>query len=277
MEKRPDLIEAGDERLGFIERSVIRFVRRTLEPGWVDRVMRFFQRNVGSAWIVACTENLLRIHGLDRLPKLDPNQSYICVANHRSFFDLYVVTSYLIRRQGLRHRIVFPVRSKFFYTRFLGLFVNGAMSFFAMYPPIFRERKQIRLNPTSLAELAWLTNRGGAFVGFHPEGTRNKGDNPYELLPSQRGLGQLVHGTTAKVIPVFINGLRTSGLRRQVVSNFDGSGDPIVVVFGEPIDYSELREKKPSIKVHAAIAEKAVEAIRELGDEERSIRASYED
>lgn len=272
--ERPDLISAGEGRLSRLERGTIRFVRATLEPGATDRAMRWFQRNVGSRWIYLCTKNLLRVHGLDRLPEMRPDQSYICVSNHRSFFDLYTVTSYLIRQQGLRHRIIFPVRSNFFYTRVAGLAVNGAMSFFAMYPPIFRDRKQIRLNVTSLAELAWLTNRGGAFVGFHPEGTRNKGDDPYALLPPQRGVGQLIHATEAKVIPVFVNGLRVQGLGKQVAGNFDGSGEPIIVVFGDPIDFTELRAAKPSIKTQAQIAEKTIDAIRALGDQEREIRAS---
>jgi 1-acyl-sn-glycerol-3-phosphate acyltransferase len=271
--ERPDLIEAGEERLSWIERANIRFVRSTLVPGRMDRVLRLCQQTIGSGWIYECTKNLLHVDGVERLPELSTDESYICVANHRSFFDLYVVTSYLIRQQGLRNRIIFPVRSKFFYTRGLGLAVNGAMSFFAMYPPIFRERSQIRLNVTSLADLAWLTNRGGAFVGFHPEGTRNQGDDPYALLPPQRGVGQLVHATNAKVIPVFINGLRTEGLGRQVASNFDGTGDPIIIVFGDPIDFDELRAKKPSIKVQAAIAKKTIDEIAALGERERQLRA----
>jgi 1-acyl-sn-glycerol-3-phosphate acyltransferase len=63
------------------------------------------------------------------------------VSNHRSFFDLYVVTGYLVKR-NMPHRLVFPVRANFFYDRRLGLFVNGVMSFFAMYPPLFQRRKK---------------------------------------------------------------------------------------------------------------------------------------
>jgi 1-acyl-sn-glycerol-3-phosphate acyltransferase len=173
----------------------------------------------------------------------------------------------------MSQRIIFPVRSRFFYTNPLGLFVNGAMSFFAMYPPIFRERHQLRINATSLADLAFLINRGGVFAGFHPEGTRNRGDDPYTLLPAQRGLGSVVHATQAQVLPVFINGLRTHGLARQVWSNFDRSGEPILAVFGAPIDYSDLRAAKPTISVQTAIAQRTLDAIRALGAEERVLRA----
>ena len=51
------------------------------------------------------------------------------------------------------------------------LVVNGVMSFFAMYPPIFRERKRLALNVTSLEELVWLLKRGGTFAGLHPDST----------------------------------------------------------------------------------------------------------
>jgi 1-acyl-sn-glycerol-3-phosphate acyltransferase len=211
------------------------------------------------------------VYGEHRLPALDPGQSFVLVSNHRSFFDLYVVFGHLVRK-GLRHRIVFPVRSAFFYTSPVGLFVNGVMSFFAMYPPIFRERKQLILNPTSLSEHAWLLRRGGMFAGLHPEGTRKKDDDPYTFLPAQRGVGRIIHEARVPVIPVFINGL-INRLPRQVMSNFDRTGRKIVVVFGEPIDFSDLYEKPSSPRVHQAIADRTLEVIGRLGEEERVRRA----
>ena len=103
------------------------------------------QRSVGQWWIRTVTNSLRHVHGIDRLPAWDPDRSVICVANHRSFFDLYITTAELVA-EGLPHRIVFPVRANFFYDHPLGLFVNGVMSFFAMYPPVFRERERAALN-----------------------------------------------------------------------------------------------------------------------------------
>ena len=137
-EERPDFPGAASDRLDEKERARIAFVRRTFEPGRVDSTIRYLQRTLGSRWIQFFTRNLRHVHGRERLPAFDGSQSYVCVANHRSFFDLYAVTSTLVA-EGLPHRIVFPVRANFFYTHPLGLFVNGAMSFFAMYPPVFRE------------------------------------------------------------------------------------------------------------------------------------------
>jgi 1-acyl-sn-glycerol-3-phosphate acyltransferase len=270
--ERPDLLGAGKGRLSRVERFVIRFVQRTFEPGVVDLVVRKLQRVVGATWIHHFTKHLRHVHGLERLPALDPAESYIVVVNHRSFFDLYVITADLVRR-GLSHRIVFPVRASFFYTTLTGLFVNGVMSFFAMYPPIFRERRQLTLNPLSLSELGFILRRGGAFAGLHPEGARKKDDDPYTFLPAQRGVGKVIHEARVTVIPVFVNGL-INDLARQVRSNFDGTGRDIHVVFGAPIDFSDLYAERGTPKVHQAIADRALAAIAALGAEEREHRAA---
>jgi 1-acyl-sn-glycerol-3-phosphate acyltransferase len=268
---RPDLVALGQERLGPVERGVLSFVRGTFRAGRVDDAIRWLQRRIGSTWIHHFTKHLRFVYGFERLPRFEPEQSYILVANHRSFFDLYVVMGQLVR-QGLKHRIVFPVRSNFFYSGLLGLFVNGVMSFFAMYPPIFRERKRAPLNLACLDELTWLLKRGGMFAGMHPEGTRNRGDDPLALLPAQSGVGRVIHATRATVIPVFVNGL-INDLPRQIKSNFDGSGERILVVFGAPVDFGDLLEERPSPRAYQAVAERALEAIRELGVEEQRRRA----
>jgi 1-acyl-sn-glycerol-3-phosphate acyltransferase len=271
-QNRPDLLAAGARRLTRVERFQIGFIRKTLEPGWADTSIRWCQRRLGAIWIDHCTRKLRHIHGLERLPVLDPKKSYICVANHRSFFDMYVVTSELVRRGLLPHRILFPVRSNFFYDTPLGFFVNGVMSFFAMYPPIFREKKQAVLNVVGLSELAWLVRRGGLFVGLHPEGTRKKDDDPYTFLTPQRGIGRLIHEAKADVLPVFVNGL-LNDLKKQVASNFDGTGTPILVVHGPPVDFEGLLDQPSSPRVHRAVAERAMHAIAALGEEERQLRA----
>ncbi len=272
--KRPDLVAAGKGRLNAIERAQIAFVRRTLEPGLLDQSMRLLQRTFGQAWIHHFTKHLRHVHGLERLPAFEASQSYVLVSNHRSFFDLYVVTSHLVRG-GLRHRILFPVRSSFFYTSPIGLAVNGIMSFFAMYPPIFREKRQAPVNVASLAELSWMLQRGGVVAGLHPEGARKKDDDPYTFLPAQRGIGRILYDVRVPVIPVFVNGL-INDLYRQVRSNFDGSGKKIVVVFGKPIDFEDLYAERSSPRVHQAIADLALHSIGELGQEEKQYRAELE-
>ena len=209
-------------------------------------MIRAFQRHVGANWIEQSIKNLRHVHGLDRLPVLGREESTILVSNHRSFFDLYVVTAYLVKR-GMPQRLVFPVRSQFFYDRPLGLAVNGVMSFFAMCPPLFRERKRAALNLASLDEVVRLLRNSGAFVGLHPEGMRNKGDDPYDLLPAQGGVGRIIQASRgkARVIPVFINGLGND-IVKQVGSNYLRSGAPVTVTFGHPIDWERCSTGRPA-------------------------------
>jgi 1-acyl-sn-glycerol-3-phosphate acyltransferase len=266
-----DYLERGARLLSEREKALVRFVRQTFEPGLADRSIRFLQRNIGSIWIEHCTRNIRNVHGLSRLPAFEPGKSYILVSNHRSFFDLYTITAYLVYRDILPHRLLFPVRAGFFYDRYEGLAVNGIMSFFAMYPPIFRDRKRLRLNEAALDEVARLARNGGYFIGLHPEGMRNLGD-PYELLPAKYGVGQVIaRAPEAVVIPAFINGLNND-LPKQVKGNFDKTGDRIHIVFGDPIDFREERSARIGRKQFQRMSERCMQVIRELSKEERAIR-----
>ena len=266
-----DLLDMGQGTLTPLERAQIRFIRASLRAGPLDRSIRLLQRTVGQFWIRAATTRISRIVGMERLPPWNPARSFVLVANHRSFFDLYVAAAELVAR-GLPQRIIFPVRSTFFYDHPLGPLVNGAMSFFAMYPPIFRERARAALNVASLDEAAALLRRGGFLVGLHPEGTRNKGGDPYTFLPPQSGVGRVIHRSRVDVIPVFVNGLGNH-LPRQVAGGLTGRGNPIHVVFGSPVDLSALLMQAGGPRTYKKIAAACLDAIGALGEEERRMRS----
>jgi 1-acyl-sn-glycerol-3-phosphate acyltransferase len=232
------------------------------------------QRVPGAAWVHLGSRNLRHVKGLDRLPDLNEMRSFVIVANHRSYFDLFVI-SMLLFRHGLKRRILFPVRSNFFYDNPLGFFVNGVMSWWSMYPPVFRDRTRASLNRTSLEEIAWTLTHSQSAVGIHPEGRRNRSDDAYAILPAQAGLGRVVQATRAPVVPVFINGLGNS-FARQVWVNLRRRGKPIVVVFGEPVEFDDLLDRPDEHKNHRAIAARAMESVARLAEEERSVRAELE-
>jgi 1-acyl-sn-glycerol-3-phosphate acyltransferase len=267
-----DLLELGESSLSRLERAQIRLVRASLEPGRLDGAIRTLQRTVGQWWIRAATARLRHVHGFERLPAWNDTRSVILVANHRSFFDLYVTAAELVAR-GLPHRILFPVRSSFFYDNPLGPFVNGAMSFFAMYPPIFRERRRAVLNLASLDEIAALLRRGGFFVGLHPEGTRKRDGDPYTFLPAQSGIGRVIHKARVPVIPVFVNGLGND-LVAQVRGGITGRGTPIHMVFGAPVDFGSLLGRPGAPKTYRLLAERCLEAIGALGQEEKALTSA---
>jgi 1-acyl-sn-glycerol-3-phosphate acyltransferase len=265
-------LEQIDERLGFLERKQIRFVRKTFDSPVIDRGVRAMQRRFGAIWIEHALGNVRHVHGLERVGTFDPKKSYVCVANHRSFFDLYVITSYLVYRDMLPQRILFPVRSNFFYDNPLGLAVNGLMSFFAMYPPIFRDKKKADLNIAGLQEVIGLLKRGGFFLGMHPEGQRNQDGSPYELLPPKPGVGRIIHMAQPEVIPVFVNGLGNDFVA-QIKGNFDRSASPVHVVFGKPLDMKSFYDRPATMGTFRDIASHCMEAVAELGQEEKAIRA----
>jgi 1-acyl-sn-glycerol-3-phosphate acyltransferase len=268
-----ELLRAARGKVSRLEHLQMRAIRRTLQPGLIDDTLRWCQRTIGQTWITVATSKLHRIHHMERLEPLVPDKSFILVCNHRSFFDLYVLTAALLRWK-LRHRIVFPVRSNFFYDTTAGFFVNGVMSFFAMYPPLFREKRLTTLNALGLEELAGLLRGGETLVGIHPEGRRNPGDDPYDLLPAKSGVGRLIYAARGvPVIPVFTNGLLPNNLPRQVWSNFDGTGISIHSVFGTPIDFSDLLSEPASPRLFTRLSERCLDEVRKLGQEEKALRA----
>ena len=86
--QRPDLLQAARGRLTWTERTNLRLVRSSFEPGLLNALLRFCQRTIGQAWIHYGTRHLRHVYGRDRLPSLDGDGSVLVVANHRSFFDL---------------------------------------------------------------------------------------------------------------------------------------------------------------------------------------------
>jgi 1-acyl-sn-glycerol-3-phosphate acyltransferase len=269
-----DLLDFGPEELTAVERWQIRAVRGTFESPRLDRFIRFFQRNFSANWVHHATKNLTHVHGVERLPRFERDASTILVSNHRSFFDLYAVSAVLLKR-GLAQRLMFPVRSKFFYDTPLGFAVNGAMSLFAMYPPVFRDRDRVALNRASVGEVIRRLCAGGAFVGLHPEGKRSQSKDPYTLLPARPGVGRIIQATKgrATVVPVFVNGLGNDVID-LVAGNYRKNGMPVTIVFGEPISFGDLLDGSPSTDLHLRISERTLDAVRALGEEERAIRAA---
>ncbi len=213
----------------------------------------------------------LHVHGLERLAGVPPGASVLVVSNHRSFFDLFVVGWVLLNRAGLRRRVCFPVRANFFYENPVGLFLNVVFSGASMFPPIFRTQAQRQFNQYAVTLLVERLRAPGSLVGFHPEGTRNKGADPYTLLPAKTGAGELaLHARPqAVVVPVFVNGT-TNALFKEVLDNLRGRR-PIWLVVGAPVDVSRW----PAVTRHAHHAECSEALLAEiaaLGAEEKALR-----
>lgn len=116
----------------------------------------FCQRHIGSLWIYLATYNLMNVYGLENVEQADVEKPLLLVANHRSFFDMYTVSSVLFRRTTRPMRLFFPVRAKFFYDSPAGWFVNFVMGWFSMFPPFFREdREEKNASSTDFRCVGW--------------------------------------------------------------------------------------------------------------------------
>ncbi len=212
----------------------------------------------------------LVIRGLERLEPVPPDASILLVANHRTFFDLFVLGWILVRTWRKRWRTSFPVRANFFYENPLGLLICLLLSGGSMFPPFFRKPRSKGFNRYSLSLVVGKLRRPRNLVGFHPEGTRNKGPDPYQMLPAQPGAGEVaLKSRPVVVVPAFVTGL-SNKLLREIAANLRGR-DPIVAVFGEPIDLSAF-PAETRLTHHKKCADLFCERISALMDEEKRIR-----
>lgn len=232
-----------------------------------------FLRSVGMTWVWTCSKNLIHILGAQHIRALAPPRGLLLASNHRSFFDQYVISACLFRLTRLLKRIYFPVRAEFWYQRPLGLGVSLLMSALSMYPPVFREQGKRDFNHYGVRRLVQILEEPGSVVGVHPEGTRNKGDDPYRLLPAQPGIGKLVMDARPTVLPIFVNGL-CNNFVHQIRSNFDGTGTPVVIAFGAPLDLDSFYDRRNSLRTQKEAADHVLAAIAALGEKERAYRAS---
>ncbi|HEX8558776.1 MAG TPA: lysophospholipid acyltransferase family protein [Pyrinomonadaceae bacterium] len=258
------------------ERFAFRLTWRMNRGRW-KRFWTACQRTLGAGWIHLSTYNLMRVSGLEHVEAADRSRPLLLVANHRSFFDMYVVSTVLFRRTRWRKQLFFPVRGRFFYDTAGGLLVNLLMGWWSMFPPFFAggdnpkpERREF--DKFSMRLLARLCSEGaGNVIGFHPEGTRNKGADPYSYLRPQPGVGKLIKDARPQVVPVFIAGLGND-LPRQVLGNWRG-GEPVRVHFGPVLDLSDFYDRRDSVRTYKEIADFCMSKIAELGESDRAARA----
>lgn len=255
-----------------IQRIACALMHHVNERPGPKALQSLYHRSFGQWWIHMCTRNLLRVEGLEHVRHLAPDRGVLLTANHRSFFDQYVLSSILLRNTDWVRELYFPVRSGFFYETWPGIAVNLLIGGGAMYPPIYRDPSLSRENRASLEAIERWLGRRGTIVGMHPEGTRGKGPDPYELLPAQPGVGQVALRSDATVLPAWINGL-SNDVVTQIAANFRRRGEPIVVVFGPPVPLEDLKQQNLRLAIYKRAADRIADHIRALGEQERRLRA----
>jgi 1-acyl-sn-glycerol-3-phosphate acyltransferase len=242
----------------------------------LKRCSQLFLRSVGAAWVHFCSRHLLRVENVDSLAAIEPDRGVIIASNHRSYADMYLLSSVLLPRCRWIERTYFPVRSEFIYDHLGGLFANALIAGMAMYPPVYRQPARRALNRDTVTFLVDELGRRGTLVGMHPEGRRSTSGDPYTLLPAQPGLGEIVHRARPLVIPAFINGV-PDDLLGGVRANFRGRGasnqKTITITFGEPRTFDEYLDAPSSARTSLRIAAAIRASIEQLGAIDRARRS----
>jgi len=260
-----------------VERLALAVGRATNESERAKRLQVAYLARITKTWVGPIVRRRTYVEGFDWIREAHPDRGVLQAGNHRSFFDQYLamLVHYSVGVPWLE-RIYFPVRSNFFYEHPLGVAINLAIGAGTMYPPIFRDRAKTDLNKDSIERVIRFLRTPGSLVGVHPEGTRGKGPDPYELLPAQPGIGQMVLQAHPIVIPFFINGL-SNDLVADVRANYRSDirrTRPVIMVFGKPVDYADLAAPKPRAALYKRCADRVLDAIRALGERERELRAA---
>jgi 1-acyl-sn-glycerol-3-phosphate acyltransferase len=253
------------------ERGVVRMCRFVNENPAAKNVQRLYHHYMGGPFVRVMTANRLHIEGLSDISALDPPGGVLLCANHRSFFDLFVIAAHLDRLVPWMERLYFPVRSNYFYETLGGVVINAAIAGLVMYPPIFRDPRKAELNKQALDTIADLLSQKGNVVGMHPEGTRGKGPDPYEMLPAQPGVGQVIMRSRPTVIPIWINGMGNNFVG-QITTNFTRKPDPVVLYCGPPVQFGSLLTGTPRPAQYKRVADRVREAILQLGQKEKILR-----
>ena len=223
------------------------------------------------AIIFSCGSRRLDVRGIEHFAGLGKKDRVIIVANHRSFFDFFSITAILYWRTNLTKRIFFPTRSTFFYDHPAGPAVNLAMSAMRMFPPILRDKKKTSFNDFAIERLLEELKIPGTIVGVHPEGTRNKNPDPYDLLPAQIGVGKLALNVDpgVKIFPAFVLGMGNSLPGELKMNVLEPTQHPIDLFFGAPIDFSDLRQKGGRLATYKKAADRCMDHIRVLAERQR--------
>lgn len=232
---------------------------------------------VGGAWVELLVGNIVLDHDFDNFEKIDSGRGLLIVANHRTLYDQFAIAARLFKLYGAHHNIFFPVRANYFYDNPTGLLVNMTVAMSAMYPPIVRDKNRRQWNRTATDIMVELLKSPQNMIGFHPEGTRNRNSDPYELLSAKPGAGEIIYRANPNVLPVFLQGFPAtfSGLIRENAKRKKEVNPLVHMVMGEPLDFSAERRLEAGRKTYLNISQKIMDAIRQLSEKERMIRDRF--
>lgn len=187
--------------------------------------------------VYASCLNRLVIKGSRNIPHSGP---VLIASNHISAYDTVFLPWAVIRNNPLQ-MLWAPAKEELFAKTFQRLIYSSWGAF-----PVKRKR-DVRAGRT-LNDLL-LDQK----VMLFPEGTRHKDG---QLGPGNRGVGKIIYDTRPIVVPTALTGLNRW--------KFPGLRQDATVVFGSPLDFSDLFKLEDVKETHLLIVDRVMQAIAAL-------------
>lgn len=199
-----------------------------------------------SIWVIGCYASFLNrftIEGSDRIPS---SGGVLVASNHISAYDTVFLPWAVIRGNPLQ-MLWAPAKEELFENRLMGLVYRSWGAFPVRRGRDVRAGKQINV---------LLSDQK---VMLFPEGTRHKNG---VLGKGNRGVGKIIYDTKPQVIPTAL-----TGINRWKFPALRASGG---VVFGAPLDFSDLYQLEDCKETHQLIVDRVMDAIAGLLKEKGS-------
>ena len=193
-----------------------------------------------SIWVIGCYAsaiNRFSIKGAERIPA---SGGVLVASNHISAYDTIFLPWAVIRGNPLQ-MLWAPAKEELFASRLLGTLYGSWGAFPVRRGRDLRAGK--RINQLLMDQKVML----------FPEGTRHKDG---VLGKGNRGVGKIIYDTRPQVIPTAL-----SGVNRW---RFPAVGAKGAVVFGAPLDFSDLYQLEDCKETHQLIVDRVMEAIASL-------------
>lgn len=230
-ETAPDLDQSLLDRIATFPREpeigvyVLRSLAAILLRGWLRLYHRY------------------RIVGRENLPR---GSSFILVCNHSSHLDTMCLVSAIPLR---RLHQAFPAAAEDYFfsslprSLFAAIFINGLP-----FSRKLRASQSIQL----CSEL--LLNPGNILILF-PEGTRT---TTGELGPFKPGIGRLVVGAPASVVPCYLDGAFNALPKGSRVPR----PTRLTLFIGEPLSFADQEPTREAVRAASALLQEAVGSLR---------------
>ncbi|HKZ16026.1 MAG TPA: lysophospholipid acyltransferase family protein, partial [Geobacteraceae bacterium] len=206
-----------------------------MKKNFLRRLWVTFSANV--IGLYASTINRFLVKGDENIPC---EGGVLLACNHISAYDTVFIPWAVVKRHPLQ-MIWAPAKEELFRKRFQGWLYSSWGAF-----PVKRGR-DVRAGKV-ISDL--LRDQK---VMLFPEGTRNRDG---VLGKGNRGVGKLIFDSRPTVIPTALVGLNRW--------KFPGAGQQAAVVFGNPLDLSDLFDREDCKETHVLIVERVMGEIASL-------------